>query len=145
MQWTPGPQAGFSTNPHTWLPIPPSYTTINVQTESAEPGSLLRWYEQLMALRRTNPALHNGGFVMLDQNNSSVLSYMRTAPAGAHPVIISMNMTASPQTVSLDLKSAGVSTGTVKTLLASDPSLLTTTSTTALTLPPFSAWIASIE
>ncbi len=45
MQWTPGPQAGFSTNPHTWLPIPPSYKTINVQTEQSEPNSQLAWFE----------------------------------------------------------------------------------------------------
>ncbi len=38
MQWTPGPQAGFSTNPHTWLPIPPSYKTINVAVESKTPA-----------------------------------------------------------------------------------------------------------
>ena len=30
MQWTAGPQAGFSTNPNTWLPIPSNYKTINV-------------------------------------------------------------------------------------------------------------------
>ncbi len=37
MQWTAGPQAGFSTNPHTWLPIPPTYKTINVAVESKDP------------------------------------------------------------------------------------------------------------
>ena len=33
----PDPQAGFSTNPNTWLPIPPNYKTINVQAESPIP------------------------------------------------------------------------------------------------------------
>ena len=60
MQWTPGPQAGFSANPHTWLPIPPSYKSTNVQTEQSEPNSQLAWFEALITLRRSNPALHDG-------------------------------------------------------------------------------------
>lgn len=66
MQWTPGPQAGFSTTPQTWLPIAPGYKTANVQTETADPNSRLNCYKQLIALSRSNPAL-NGGMVMLDK------------------------------------------------------------------------------
>ena len=54
MQWTPGAQAGFSTNPDTWLPIPLSYVKTNVQIEEADPDSLLHWYQSLIALRRSN-------------------------------------------------------------------------------------------
>ncbi len=46
MQWTAGPQAGFSTNSHTWLPIPADAKTINVATETADPNSLLNWNKQ---------------------------------------------------------------------------------------------------
>ena len=145
MQWTSGPQAGFSTNPHTWLPIPPSYKTINVQVESGEPTSLYNWYKQLIAMRKDLPALHDGGVVMLDTANHSVLSYVRTAPDGASPVIVSMNMTAKPQTISLDLGPAGIHPNTVKTLLASDPSLIDTSTLHGITLPPFSAWIAQVQ
>ena len=83
MQWTPGLDAGFSTAKTTWLPIPPSYKTINVQTESANPDSLLNWYKQLIALRRTNATLHDGGFAMLDAGDADVLAYVRTAPEGS--------------------------------------------------------------
>jgi alpha-glucosidase len=145
MQWTPGPQAGFSTNPHTWLPIAPDYKTVNVETESADPESLLNWYKQLIALRRTNPALHDGGMVMLDKDNANVLSYVRTAPKGAAPVVVALNMSAQPKTVTLDLSGAGITGKTVKTLAGSDPSLKTLTSLDAVTLPAYSAWIASVE
>ena len=145
MQWTPGPQAGFSTDPHTWLPIPPSYKQINVQTESAEPNSLLNWYEKLTALRRDNPALHNGGIVMLDRDDQNVLAWVRTAPAGAQPVVCAMNMSDTPRTISLNLNDAGIHGTHAHTLAASDPSLEGVTSLNSVTLPPYTAWVASVQ
>ncbi len=152
MQWTPGPQAGFSTNPHTWLPIGDDYKTVNVQTESAVPNSLLHWTESLTALRRTNPALHDGGIIMLDNTNPSVLSYVRTAPANAHPILISLNMTSQPQTIHLDLAAAGISVHGLKSLIGpQDLSTFTCKDcpqppfTTDLTLPPFASFIAEVQ
>jgi alpha-glucosidase len=145
MQWTPGPQSGFSTNPNTWLPIPPSYKTINVETESADPGSLLNWHKQLIELRRKNPALHNGGFVMLNKDDKNVLSYVRTAPKGSFPVVVAMNMSAAPQTVSLDLAGAGITATKIKTLAATDPALQPVTSTQSITLPPYGSWVAILQ
>lgn len=146
MQWdASNPQAGFSTNPKTWLPVPSNYTAINVQAELADPNSLLNWHKQLIAMRRNNPALHNGGVVMLDINNPNVLSYLRSAPAGQPPVVVSLNMTAEPQTISLDLKQAGASGEHVKTLIASDTSLDSATSAKSLTLPAYASWVASVQ
>ncbi len=146
MQWdASNPQAGFSTNPKTWLPVPSNYTAINVQAELADPNSLLNWHKQLIAMRRSNPALHNGGVVMLDINNPNVLSYLRSAPAGQPSVVVSLNMTAEPQTISLDLKQAGASGEHVKTLIASDTSLDSATSAKSLTLPAYASWVASVQ
>jgi alpha-glucosidase len=145
MQWTPGPQAGFSTNPHTWLPIAPDYKTVNVQTESADPNSLLNWYKRLIALRRSEPALHNGGMVMIDQDNADVLSYVRTAPEGIPAVVVAMNMSAEAKKVMLDLKRAGVTLKSVRTLAASDATLRNQTSLVSVVLPPFSSWVASLQ
>ena len=67
MQWdASNRQAGFSTDAQTWLPVPASYVTLNVATEQQDPASQLRWYQQLIAMRRNLPALHDGGIVMLD-------------------------------------------------------------------------------
>ena len=145
MQWTPGPQAGFSTNPQMWLPIPPNYAQINVQTESADPNSLLRWYEQLIALRRGNPAMHNGGMVMLNREDPDVLAWVRTAPAGAKPVVVAMNMSAAAKTISLNLTEAGLQGKKAKTLAASDPSLGGVTSFEAITLPAYTVWVAAVQ
>jgi len=137
MQWTAGPQAGFSTDPNTWLPIPASYTTINVAVEAKDPASQLAWFKQLTALRRSVPALHRGSMTMLDTTNPSVLSYEREA--GASKVVVALNCTAMPQTISLDVA------GAVKTLATDDPALATVTSLHSITLAPFASWIVSVQ
>lgn len=145
MQWTAGLDAGFSTAKKTWLPIPPSYKTINVETELANPDSLLNWYKQLIALRRTNAAVHDGGFAMLETSSPDVLSYVRTPPKGNKPVLVAINMSAQPQTVSLDVAAFGGTGKTVKTLAASEGSLRGVTSTESVMLPAYSAWVAEVE
>jgi alpha-glucosidase len=143
MQWTPGPQAGFSTDPKTWLPIPPSYKTINVAVEARDPNSELNWWKQLIALRRTNPALHDGAQTMLDTSNPSVLSYVRIE--GNATVVVAMNCTGTPQTISLDLSGTGVRGTRAATLLTDDPGLRSVTSLTGVTLAPYASWIARVE
>jgi alpha-glucosidase len=138
MQWTAGPQAGFSTDPKTWLPIPPNYKTINAAVESKEPESLLNWYEKLIAMRRDNAALHEGPMTFLDTSNPSVLSYVRTS--GSSKVVVAVNCTAEAQTVSLD-----VSGTKVKTLLTNDPALESASSLKSVTFAPYASWIASVE
>jgi len=138
MQWTPGPQAGFSTNPHTWLPIPPSYKTTNVQTEQSEPNSQLSWFEALIALRRSNTALHDGSMTMLDAGDPKVLAYVRSSRD--QRVVVAMNFSAQPRTISLDVQGSKVAT-----LLTDAPTLRTTTSLKSITLPPFASWVASVQ
>jgi alpha-glucosidase len=137
MQWNAGPQAGFSTNPHPWLPVAPDYKTVNVAVESKEPDSQLEWFKKLIELRRTNPALHSGDMTMLDTANTSVLSYERKTTSGA-AVVVAMNFTAQPQTLSLDIP------GAVKTLATDDPGLQSATSLHNVTLAPYASWIVSV-
>jgi alpha-glucosidase len=145
MQWdaTP-PQAGFSTSPTTWLPVASNYKTVNVQTELADPNSLLNWYKTLIEMRRKRDAVRDGGMVMLDGTNPSVLSYVRTAPPGHHNIVVALNMTAQPQKIALDLKEAGIQQTAVKTLLTNEPSLQGAT-TTSITLPPFASWVGEVQ
>jgi alpha-glucosidase len=138
MQWTPGPQAGFSTNPNTWLPIQPNYKTVNVEVESKDPNSQLEWFKKLTLLRRDNPALHSGTLTMLDTANTSVLSYVRSA--GSESVVVAINFTAQPQAISLDVK-----TGKAHTLATTDASLTSTSSLKNVTLPPYTSWVASVQ
>jgi alpha-glucosidase len=145
MQWTPGPQAGFSTNTHTWLPIGDEYKSVNVETESAESTSLLRWSEALTTMRRNNATLHSGGTIMVDNDNPNVLSYVRTVFTNSKPVLVTLNMTNKPQTLHLDLSAAHITSTTIKPLLTDAPSLNTITSLNEITLPPYTSFIAEIE
>jgi alpha-glucosidase len=146
MQWdTSNRQAGFSTDPKTWLPVPDNYTTINVASESKDSDSQLEWYERLIHMRRTLSALHDGGIVMLDNTNPNVLSFVRTAPKGASAVIVSLNMSDTPQTVSLDLAPANLHGEDATTLLTDVPSLSGSQSLKRITLPPFSSWVGALN
>jgi len=145
MQWdASNRQAGFSTDAKTWLPVPANYKTVNVQTELADPNSMLNWHKKLIAMRRELPALRDGGMVMVDTTNASVLSYVRTAPGVGHPVVVALNMTAQPQKIALDLSPAGISSKAVKTLLTNDSSLQGVT-TTSITLPAFGSWVGEVR
>ena len=144
MQWTPGPQAGFSTNLKTWLPISSSYKTVNVQMEMTEPDSLLNWYKSLITLRSSNQALRYGGTIFIDRDNPNVLGFVRTAPAGTDPVLVLMNMTASPQTATVDLTAAGLHPGQLHTILASTK-VPDSSAAGAVQIPPYCVWIASIR
>jgi alpha-glucosidase len=144
MQWTTGPQAGFSTNPRTWLPIPASYKTINVAVESKDPDSELNWFKQLATLRRELPALRDGKETMLDSSNPDVLSYVRSTGSGP-AVVVAMNFTAQPKTISLDLAGTGINGSTIKTIATDDPSLKSVTSLKNITLPAYASWVASVQ
>ena len=145
MQWdASNAQAGFSTNPHTWLPVTADYPSVNVQNESADPDSLLNWYRQLIVLRRSNEALRNGRMVMLDGADPSVLSYARVSKMGK-TVVVCLNMSAQQQTVSLGLGPAGLHGSRLRTLLSSPAPHPAGVAADRQVLAPYAAWIAELR
>jgi alpha-glucosidase len=133
MQWSAGPNAGFSDAPHTWLPVGPEVETRNVDVESSDPASLLNYYKALIRLRKRNAALNHGDLTLIDETNSNVLSFLRRA--GRSTVLVAVNFSATTQTVQLGR--------TVTTLLASfevGPARLTD-----LVLPPFGAYVGEFK
>lgn len=139
MQWTPGFDAGFSTAAKTWLPIPADHSTINVQTESAEPRSLLNWYRTLIRLRATVPALADGSMEMIDTNNPDVLAWVRDA-AGSKAVV-AINMTGHAATLVLD----DVGRSGLRVLAVSKPGARIVPGARSVTLPGFTSWIAATD
>ena len=137
MQWDGSPNAAFSTaTAKTWLPIPPGYATTNVQAEESDPNSLLAWYRALILLKKANPAVAQGDETLLDTDNTKVLSWMRRTP-GSPAVVVSVNFTAEPQTVSLSAPVTGLAVHTLlKTPGGSDPKNLE-----AIELGPFGVYV----
>jgi glycosidase len=78
MQWAPGPNAGF-TSPESepWLAVGEAHTTVNVQTELADAGSLLNMYRRLLQLRRQSTALRLGTFQSDQASTDDVFVYRR--------------------------------------------------------------------
>ncbi|MDR3726150.1 MAG: alpha-glucosidase [Terracidiphilus sp.] len=144
MQWDESANAGFTTaNATPWLPVPPSYKTINVKSEESDTNSMLIWYKQLIKLRGTNPAIRDGNNIMLNTSDPHVLSWMRQVPG--HPaVVVACNFTSQPQKISLDLSEQRISSKLVRSLLKTpggvDPSSLNT-----VQLLPFGVFIGQVE
>ena len=142
MQWDASTNAGFTTGTP-WLPVPPSAATINVKAEEGDPNSMLAWYKALIRLKKTIPALEDGANIMLDTENTKVLSWMRQAP-GAPQVIVTMNFTAERQIVDLTIGGAGMHAPKLKTLLitpgAADPVALN-----RIELAPYGVYIGEIQ
>jgi len=145
MQWdVSNAQAGFSTSPHTWLPVTADYRSVNVQSEAADPDSLLNWYRRLIALRRSERALRGGRMVMLDPTNASVLTYARVSGDG-QAVVVSLNMSPRPQTLSLQLAAAGLRGTQLQTLLSNPGQLPDSAASHPQTLPPYASWVARLR
>ena len=118
MQWNHGRNAGF-TDGTPWLPVPPSYKTYNVASESHDPKSILQFYRHLLALRRRNLALLEGDYLPLNEADPNVLSYLRRYKNEA--VLVALNMSASPQLVTFDLTQQGFPAGKAKPMLTTLP------------------------
>jgi alpha-glucosidase len=142
MQWNSEPNAGFTTGTP-WNSIPETYKTYNVADELKDPNSILNWYKQLLALRRSNLALLDGDYFGLNEKDQNVLSYLRKSATDALIVII--NMSAAPQTVNFRLSKQRLNVKSAKTLLTTQPSLQNNSSVAQISLEPFAVYIASLK
>jgi len=140
MQWTPGAQAGFSSNPVTWLPVNPDHVAINVESEKRDAGSLLAWYRRLIALRRTEPAFRDGSMTILTGADPDILTWVRTPSGGSGPsLLVAINMGGRRlELTPARLGGAHLPTNAVETLAASAGA---TSSADTVVLPPYATWI----
>ncbi len=142
MQWSEAAHAGFTTgNP--WNSVPATYHSYNVADESKDPNSILNWYKGLLALRHTNPALLEGKYIALDENDPNVFSYLRKSNHAA--VIVLINMSASPRNLDFDLSSQGLNAAAVRTLMTTEASLKSVSSVQHLQLEPFAVYIGEVK
>jgi alpha-glucosidase len=141
MQWNDSANAGFS-KAKPWLPVPASYKTHNVASEQEDGNSVLSFYRQLLALRHKEPALLEGSYLALNENDPNVLTYVRKYKDEA--ILVVLNMSATEQKVQFDLSPLGFSAPRLSVLLTSFHKPLTGM-TDALPMEPFSAFIAKVS
>jgi alpha-glucosidase len=139
MQWNTAPNAGFSKK-DPWLPVPLSYRTHNVATESKDPNSILNLYKKVLALRHTNQALLEGSYTVLNEDDPNVMSYLRSYKGKA--VLVALNMSASPQKATFNLSPQGFGQSSLKTLIASPEA---STKGNEVALEPFGLLIAEVS
>jgi glycosidase len=105
MQWTPGPNAGFSSEGAIpGLPVHPAHPEVNVEAQASDPDSLLGYYRRLLALRRARPALHAGRLELLlpPELSRDVVAYRRVHGEDEVEVYLNFSSRARP----LDLGAA---------------------------------------
>jgi maltose alpha-D-glucosyltransferase/alpha-amylase len=107
MQWSAGPNAGFSLADPTQLYNPViddevyGYRQVNVVAQREDPGSLFNRMRQMIRIRKAHPALSKGEIHFLDLSNQAVLAFLRIN--AQETVLCLHNLSAKPQVIELDL------------------------------------------
>ncbi len=120
MQWTDGPNAGFSTAKETFLPANHDETcgfkNLNVAQQEKDPNSYLWATRFLLKARKDNPALCNGLMEEIPSDNPAIFVYWRVAredysdqPAASglsteNRVLCLYNLSNQQQSITLDLR-----------------------------------------
>ncbi|WP_306120278.1 MULTISPECIES: alpha-glucosidase [unclassified Roseitalea] len=76
MQWTDGPQAGFTTGTP-WLEVNRNHGTVNVAADRADPDGIFEHYRRLIALRRDMPIVVHGAYRPFAEDHRAVFAYAR--------------------------------------------------------------------
>jgi maltose alpha-D-glucosyltransferase/alpha-amylase len=109
MQWSADRNGGFSSaNPHRlYLPLITEqgfhYESVNVETQTSNPSSLLNWMRQLISLRKRHPVLGRGNIEFFEPDNHHVLAFVRQLE-GEQPMLCVANLSRLAQQVDLDLR-----------------------------------------
>ena len=92
MQWDASPHAGFTPEDvEPWLPLEDVHSTRNVEVEKADPKSILNLTNELLALRKSHPALAIGAYEAIDGLPEACYVYTRTH--GNQRLLVALNLT----------------------------------------------------
>ncbi|UZJ43464.1 alpha-glucosidase family protein [Marinimicrobium sp. C6131] len=97
-------QAGFSTAPSTWLPIPEEHKARAVDIQNEDPNSVLNAYRTFINWRNDQPALRLGDIEFLNAPEGQMLFTRRHDDQS---LLVAMNFTGQETTLALNGLSAG--------------------------------------
>lgn len=86
MQWTDGPQAGFTTGTP-WIEVNPNHATLNVAADLADPDGVSARYRALATLRAQSEVIRQGRYAPFDADHPQVMAYTRRLDAAWIAVI----------------------------------------------------------
>ena len=95
MQWTDGPNAGFTTG-DPWMMVNPNYTEINAAAALADPDSVFYTYQKLIALRKAHRVFAEGDFTLLCPEDEQVFAYLRRGAGQEMLVAVNLSGRSAP-------------------------------------------------
>ncbi len=90
MQWSSEQFGGFSSSVP-WEEPDPGYVAVNVRNQQNTPDSLLNTYQELIAIRESQPALSVGDYIRVDSSNSGIYAFIRKE--GSDILLMVVNLT----------------------------------------------------
>jgi len=136
MQWDATANAGFGKG-KPWLPVHQDYKTHNVATQTKDPTSVLNYYKKVIALRRTNPALHEGNYTAVNESDPNVLAFTREYKG--KKVLVALNMSGTAQTVKFDVGKSAT------TLASSGKAKPMSVKLNAVKLGPYESYVGEVK
>jgi maltose alpha-D-glucosyltransferase/alpha-amylase len=107
MQWNCDRNGGFSKAPFANLYSPPlmdivtGFEAVNVESQQTNPSSLLNWVRAIIDVRKKYKAFGRGTFEAVNNNNHSILSYIRRYEE--QTILVVANLAQTAQSVALEL------------------------------------------
>ncbi len=98
MPWTDAPDGGFGSD-HPWLPVDPKHLVLNVADQDRDPGSILHWTRQVVALRHAHDALATGTIRLLDDDSDQVVAFERRSATETLTCIFNLSDRTAPNPV----------------------------------------------
>ena len=74
--WDASENAGFTTG-KPWIKVNPTYTEINLEADRKSPDSVFAYYQKLIEMRKTHPAILDGDLNFYMEDSDQVLMYTR--------------------------------------------------------------------
>jgi len=144
MQWSNKSNGGFSPDDvETWLPVNPNYKNgINVRDQIHNPDSLLNYYKRILRVRKITPALIEGDFVSLHDDNEEYFAFIRLTDE--QTVLVVLNYSEKPLTLDFS-KDEQISNRTLRLLFSSATRSKMELASNQLHVSAFEVFIAEVK
>ena len=106
-QWDNSGQAGFTTG-MPWIGVNPDYRKINVAAQEKDPWSVLNYFRQLIALRKSSPDLVYAGYTLLDAKNPRTYTYLRKGEKYHYLVVLNFSSKQAEAYPGIDMQGAEI-------------------------------------